>query len=325
MKNKNILIVLVIVVAIVIISFFGTAFNKKDSLVNIRVADPRAIGGALFHIALENGYFTDKGLKIEILGVQTGDEAIKAVLSNSADIALGGIVPYSFLALNDQSIKIFATNAYVGDNQIIANKNKGIEKAEDLLGKKIAYTKTTASDIGVLQFLSAHKLKTSDVELINMKPLAMAAALQAGQIDAYSSWEPHILNGQKLLGDKAIVFDGKNDVYTWHQALMSKDKYISEHRSDLVKFVEALKMSEQFLNSQKEKSIALAAKHNSVAVDVLTKIWPRYDFSINLKDDLYSILKTDLLWANLQREKPVENIPSAQDLVDLSVLKYVKK
>jgi len=321
---KNIIIISLIVVVLIGIGLFSGIFNNKDSLVTIRVTDPRAIGGALFHIALEKGYFEKEGIMVEVVNVQTGDEAIRALVSNSADVALGGITPYSFLALNDQSVKIFTTNAYVNDNQVIANKSKGITKAEDLRGKKIGYSKSTASDIGISQFLTAHGLKESDVQLVNMKPLTMAGALQAGQVDAYSSWEPHILNGQKLLGDNALVFSGDKDVYTWHQSLMAKDTYIESHRADLVKFVRALKNAEKFVSTNKDDSIALAAKHNSVPVDVLTKIWPRYDLSISLRDDLYIILKTNLEWANTQREKPVANIPTPASLVDLSVLKDVK-
>lgn len=324
MKNNNILKVSILVVVLACVAIFSGVFNKEESAVTIRVTDPRAIGGALFHIALEKGYFKGQGINVEVIGVQTGDEAIRALVSNSADVALSGIIPYSFLALDDQSIKIFATNAYVGDNQVIANKSKGISTAEDIRGKKIGYSKTTASDIGVAQFLAAHNLKATDVELVNMKPLAMAGALQAGQIDAYSSWEPHILNGQKLLGDNALVFTGPKDVYIWHQSLMAKDTYITEHRVDLVKFITAMKEAEAFIASNKEEAISLAAKHNSVPVDVLTKIWPKYDLSIALHDDVYTILKMDLEWANTQREKPLTNIPTQQSLVDVSVLKDVK-
>lgn len=325
MKSKNILIVLILIIVIAGTAIFSGVFNKKEALTTIRVTDPRAVGGALFHIALEKGYFKEQGLDIEVVGVQTGDEAIRALVSNSADIALGGLIPYSFLALDDQSIKVFATNAYVGDNQVIANKSKGISTAGDLRGKKIGYTKTTASDIGVTQFLSTHGLRTTDVQLVKMKPLAMAGALHAGQIDAYSSWEPHILNGQKLLGDEAIIFTGDKDVYTWHQSLMAKDTYIDNHRADLVKFVTAMKEAEAFIVSNKEEAIALAAKHNNLPVDVLTKIWTKYDFSIALRDDVSTILKTNLEWANTQREKPITNIPTPQSLVDTSVLKNVKR
>ena len=324
MKNKNIIIILVLAIALVFVGSFSGIFNTKDSTVTIRVTDPRAIGGALFHIALEKGYFKEEGINVQVIGVQTGDEAIRALLSNSTDVALGGIIPYSFLALDDQSVKIFATNAYVHDNQIIANKAKGINVAEDLRGKKIGYSKTTASDIGVAQFLAAHNMKANDVQLVNMKPLAMAGALQAGEVDAYSSWEPHVLNGQKLLGDNALVFNGDNDVYTWHQSLMAKDSYIKAHQADLVKFVKAMKKAEQFISISKEEAIALAAKHNNVPVETLTKIWPRYDLSIALRDDVLTILKTDLEWANTQREKSASTIPAAKDLIDRSVLNNVK-
>lgn len=314
MKNKITIIISVIVIAILCFSL-----NRKEVPV-IKVTDPGAIGGALFHIALEKGFFKEQGLDVQVIKVQTGDEAIRALVSNSADVALGGIIPYSFLALDNQDVKIFATNAYVGDNQIIVNKDKGI----DLRGKKIGYTKTTASDIGISQFLSNHGLKESDVELVNMKPLAMAAALESGQIDAYSSWEPHILNGQKLLGDKAYVFNAEGDVYTWHQSLMAKSGYIKEHKADLVKFVKAMKESEAFLEDHKDEAIRLAAGHNNVNVDTLKTIWSKYTFEIALHDDIYKIIETDLAWANSRREKPVERVPSAKELVDTSILNEIR-
>lgn len=105
---------------------------------------------------------------------------------------------------------------------------------------------------------------------------------------------------------------------------MANDSYISTHKADLVKFVKAMKKAEQFVKTNKDDAITLASKHDNVPVDVLTKIWSRYNLSIYLNDDVYSIIKIDLEWANTQREKPVDNIPLAESLVDVSVLKDVK-
>jgi NitT/TauT family transport system substrate-binding protein len=325
MKNKNIIsTLLVIIIAILSISFGYKIINKKDSQINIKVADIKAVGGALFHVAIEKGYFKDEGLNVEVVGVQTGDEALRAVLSNNVDIGLVGIIPYSFFALDDQSVKIFAMNAYVNDNQIIANRSKGIEKAEDLRGKKIGYAKTTASDIGISQFLNNNNLSIDGVELINIKPLAMPGALQSGQIDAYSMWEPHILNGQKLLKEEALVFSNPKDIYTWHQCLMSKDSYIKNNHKILVKFLKAMVKAEKFVASNKNEAMVLTSPHNKLSVDVLEKIWSKYDLRITLGDDIYKILEIDLNWANSQREKKLDVIPNPKNLVEISILNDVK-
>lgn len=325
MKNRNIISILfVTIVVILLIGFRSDIINKRGFQTTIKISDPKAVGGALFHTALEKGYFKDENLNIKVVGVQTGDEALKSVISNNSDVAIAALIPYSFLALEDQKMKVWAIIANINDNQVITNTDKGINKVSDLIGKKIAYTKTTVSDIGIEQFLLNNNIKKSDVELVNIKPLAMPGALKSGQIDAYSSWEPHIMNGKKILGNSALIFDKKSDIYNWSFALISKEDFIKNNYKILVKFAKAMVKAEKFMVSNKNEAIALTSLHNKLSVDVLEKIWLKYDLRITLDDNVYKILETDLNWANSQREKRLDLIPNSKDLVDTSILNDVK-
>ncbi len=320
-----------IAAAVVVIVLVGIIFavNKQKLATpperkTITIADTRAISTALLPIAVEKSFFDKYGLDVKLLPVQTGDEALKAVVGKSADIALAAVTPYAFLAIDKPEMKIFVTVAESHDDQIIARKDKGISKPSDLKGKKVGYAKTTVSELGLEKFLETNGLKKEDVQWVNLKPLAMPAALLSGDIDAYSAWEPHLSNGIKMLGDKAIIFDEPKDTYTWQMNLIADESYIKDNKDILEKLVKALIETEKFVSDNKETSVVITANHVNIPVDTLNNIWSKFEFKINLRNDLTNIIKENLLWANDRRETKSDKLPDATNLIDKSIYEYTK-
>jgi len=320
-----------IILAIIIIAIVGVivVVNKNKTPTplekkTITIADTRAISTALLPIAVEKHIFDKYGLDVKLLPVQTGDEALKAVVGKSADIALAAVTPYAFLAIDNPEMKIFVTVAESHDNQIIANKSRGIFKPTDLKGKKIGYAKTTVSELGLEKFLQTNGIKKEDVQWINLKPLAMPAALLSGEIDAYSVWEPHLANGAKLLGDKAIIFTEPQNTFTWQMNLIADKSYINGNKDALVRLLKALVETEKFVSENKDEAITITANHVNIPADTLTSIWSKFEFKINLRDDLVNIVKENLEWANDRREAKSYKLPDPTTLVDKSIYEYAK-
>ncbi len=331
--NKNYLIAGVLLILIFVGSFLflGKKGENPASVglfsapkIEVKIADPKAFAWAQFPVAIKKGFFEKNNLIVNVVPVQTGDESLKAMISGSADIALAGIIPFSFLAIEHSEARIIAQTASARDNQIIANKESGILNPKDLKGKTIGYAKTTASDIGVEKFLKSNGLTEKDVKLVNLKPLAMPQALASGEIDAYSIWEPHIVNGQKAIGDRAIVFGGEENVYTWHPAIVVKDSIIKSNGEALSRFLKAWKEAEEYLKTNREESMVIVAEYTKIPVESVRRIWGEYDFRTELSADTEKILDVDLNWANSKREKVISNIPKAFNLIDYSVIKNVK-
>ena len=309
------------IIALLIIGAIGASLvlREPQSQDVIRVADPHALGWAPFQVALEQKFFEDEDLRIDVIVVQTGDESLKALASGSVDVALAGIIPYSFVAFDSPSLRVIAQAMYAHDNQILARRDSGIATPTDIRGKRIGYAKTTASDIGIKQFLREHGIAESEVTLVATKPLAMPVALASGQIDAYSAWEPHIYNGRKLLGDDAVLFDDTKSVYTWHAAIISDERFVQAHTDELVRFMRAWASAEDFMREHPDETRVIMSRSTKIPEDVLVSIMPRYEFSLGLPDDVYTTIETDLAWANEQRAVPVKELPRARDLVETRV------
>lgn len=320
-----------IILAIVIIAIVGVivVVNKNKTPVplekkTITIADTRAISTALLPVAVENKIFDKYGLDVKLLPVQTGDEALKAVVGKSADIALAAVTPYAFLAINKPEMKIFVTVAESHDDQIIARKDKNISRPPDLKGKKVGYAKTTVSELGLEKFLQTNGLKKEDVQWVNLKPLAMPAALLSGDIDAYSAWEPHLANGIKMLGDKAVIFDQPQNTYTWQMNLIADESYINSNKDTLEKLVKALIETEKFVSENKEAAVAITANHVNIPAETLNNIWSKFEFKVNLRSDLVDIIRENLSWANDRRETKSDKLPNPENLVDKTIFEYAK-
>ncbi len=316
--KKNIVIFILVVVIGAILLYKGE--SKKMEV--IRVADPRAIGWSPFYVALEKGYFSEQNLDVQVSVVQTGDESLKAVIGNSADLALAGIIPYSFTAFDYPEMKLLAQNAYVHDTQVSVNTERGIHSPEDLKGKKIGYAQTTASDIGAELFLKKHNIAEHEVTLVNMKPLAAPAALAGGEIDAYVGWEPHTSNIKKALGEKFLLFSNPEDTYTWHASIIAKSEYIGANKDTLTKFVRAWKKAEEFMKNSPREAIVIVAEYSKLPAESIEQVWFKYNFELGIMPDTLSILETDLAWANTRRNSPVVHLPSAKDLISNFMSSY---
>lgn len=325
-KKISILVTIVIVVLIGIV----VVVNKQKSSVNpperktITIADTRAISTALLPIAVEKKFFDKYGLDVKLLPVQTGDEALKAVVGKSADIALAAVTPYAFLAIDKPEMKIFLTIAENHDEQIIARRDKGISKPTDLRGKKVGYAKTTVSELGLEKFLEINGMQRGDIQWVILKPLAMPVALFSGEIDAYSAWEPHLANGIKMLGDKAVIFDESQNTYTWQGNLIADESYINSNKDALEKLVKALIETEKFVSENKEAAITITANHVNIPAETLNNIWSKFEFKVNLRSDLVDIIRENLSWANDRREAKSDKLPNSESLVDKTIFEYAK-
>ena len=92
MKNKIIIIISFILIIFVSLFFlFKIEKNKNKETETIRLAEvTHSIFYAPLYIAINNGYFEDYGLEIELTNGGGSDQSMTAVLSGSADIGLMG-------------------------------------------------------------------------------------------------------------------------------------------------------------------------------------------------------------------------------------------
>ena len=172
-------------------------------------ADPLVIRGASLvvelgpaRVAVEQLY--PAGSRIEHGGV---DSLLDP--QNPADLATNAETQLLFHSVRGPDLRAIMTVAE-GHYRIVARRSAGIEKLSDLKGKRIGAPLTSSSGYFLHLMLESAGLKAGEVEMRDVRPFTgIAAALEKGEVDAISIWEPQAENAARALGDDAIVFPGE--------------------------------------------------------------------------------------------------------------------
>ena len=120
-----------------------------------------------------------------------------------------------------------------GADAVVAKR--GINKINDLKGKKIAVTYYTPSQTLLLFMLEAANLKPSDVTMVEVPTTAEAeTAFKSGKVDAAVVWDPQAslrdVPGSKVLQSTVTASNIIADV------LMGKKAWIDANKDKVTKF-----------------------------------------------------------------------------------------
>ena len=131
--------IFIIFLAILILLFYVLFHkNNKDNIENITLAEvTHSIFYAPLYVAIENGYFKEEGLDIELILTSGADKVSAAVLSGDAQIGLAGAESaiYIYNSGEKDYLQIFS-GLTKRDGQFILGRKKDNEFSLDKLKNK---------------------------------------------------------------------------------------------------------------------------------------------------------------------------------------------
>jgi len=133
--------------------------------------------------------FLPEGLRVETLAFNNSTEIKTAVVTGSVDFAVTGITAALQGASRGEPFRVLAAAAD-GASAIVARKERGIARIEDLAGKRVGYVPGSAQDVLLRLSLRSRGLSADkDVHLVKVGFGDMPNALERGDIDAFSGAE----------------------------------------------------------------------------------------------------------------------------------------
>jgi len=265
------------------------------------------------------------GIDINYHSFQTGKQALDALIGKGADIATTADVPITLAGLARQDISILATIEYSSNNiYVVARKDSGIRKPENLKGKIIATFKGGGPLFFTHKYLAKLGINLDDVTLVFLNPSDMISALVRKDIDAFIFTQPSVYFAIKEIGMENLVIFNPDDVYgeTWNIVTM-KD-YEKEHPGVIKRFLIALVQAENFLKKNPDKSLEIIEKHSGVEKNTLTQVMKKQNHGVVLNDVLIKYLSEEAEWAIKQRLSSNKEIPDYSKLINKGYLEQIK-
>lgn len=263
-------------------------------LVKTRLAQNLSPISALPIVAKAQGLFEKEGLDVTVSNFTSGKQALDTVIGGGADIATTAEAPVTAAAMAGQPIAFVAGMEY-SDVKTLTAKKAAIRTIADLKGKKIAYTAGTGSEVYTTELLRKAGLTAKDVTLVNLKPQEMLPALAAGSIDAFDTWEPHIANGKKALGDEVVLLDTKG-VYSETFNIVVMQDYLKANPQIVTKFLAALIAAEAWVKAHPEEAMEIVSKAVGMKAEELKPIWNDYVYKVGIGPKQIDALKAHAQW-----------------------------
>ncbi|CCE99920.1 taurine ABC transporter substrate-binding protein [Sinorhizobium fredii] len=128
------------------------------------------------------------GAKINWQKFDGGADVIAAIASGSLDIGYVGSSPLAAAASRELPIETIALVGLISEAEALAVR--GIDKPEDLAGKKVATPFVSTAHYSLLTALKHWNVDPKSVEILNLRPPEIAAAWSRGDIDGAYVWDP---------------------------------------------------------------------------------------------------------------------------------------
>jgi NitT/TauT family transport system substrate-binding protein len=220
-------------------------------------------------------------------------------------------------------LRALATIASADSIDVVARKDRGINRPEDLRGKRVGANRNTASDFFLLSFLSFHGVSPSEIQLIDLKPSEMVTALVEGKIDAASCYYPYSDVLKKTFGENAVVWNaqGGQDYYF---LLVVKDEFIKTRPRAVTGLLKGLLEAETFVKEHDKESMEITARALNLDPEILARYWGRGRFRVRLDQEILTLMEDEARWAIRNKMVDGQKAPNYLNLLYLDGLEKLK-
>ena len=281
---------------------------------------------APMYVALEEGYFAEEGLEVDLVTGFGADKTMTALLSGEADIGFMG--PETTLYTYQGDIEDYAVN-FAQLTQRAGNFLVGRQKEEnfsfaDLKGKQVLGGRAGGMPQMVFEYILKKNGLDPATDLTIDQSIdfgSTAAAFSGGQGEYTIEFEPHAtLLEQK--GDGYVLASlGEESGYVPYTAFSAKKSYIEANPQIMEAFVAGLQKGMEYVNSHTPEEIAalLKPQFEEMEESTLAAIIARYQSQDSWKTDLvfeqeaFELLQDILIDANVLEERlPYENLVNTE-------------
>ena len=266
---------------------------------------------APLYVALEKGFFKDRGLEVELIAPSNPNDPPKLVAAGKADIAVS--YQHQHQMQVDQGLPLvrIATLIATPLNSLVVLKDGPIHSIKDLKGKTIGYSVGGFETALLKVMLRKEGLGLEDVKLVNVN-FSLSPSLFTGQADgvigAFRNFELNQMAIEKRPGRAFLVEEFGVPAYD-ELILVANAKTITDPK--LRRFVDALEAGVQYLINHPQESwqLFIGNGRNNLDDELNRRAWQDTLSRFALRPGALDKNRYNRFARFLQQEKIVTKVP----------------
>jgi len=217
---------------------------------------------AAYWVALDKGYFSQRGLEVTLENSKGSGDSIAKVDTGRADAGLADTAVVIAALARTAKIKIVGMVFDKTPLNVFSSKDKPILKPTDLEGKSIAAPPGDSQRQIWPAFVKANQIDDSRVTWVNVEPAAKVAALAERRVDAVADYTTGLPYYEKPMGAGNVVMmpwvNFGLDMYS--MSIMASDKTMAEKPKVLRAFLEAAYLGWRDVMADPKEAVAIFKK-----------------------------------------------------------------
>ena len=254
-----------IIFLIAIITLYKTNKNENNTLKKVRVAEvAHSIFYAPQYVAINNGYFKEYGIDIDLTLANGADKVVAAVLSNDIDIGFSGIEAtiYVYMGGEKDYLKTFAQLTQKDGSFLVSRENNKNFKLEDLKGKYVIGGRPGGMPEMTFEWaLKENGINKEDLTIdTSIAFAAMQGAFISGIGDYVTLFEPNALELEKQGLGYIVASIGELGGIVPYTSYSARASYIEKNKDTIQDFNKAIQKGLDFVHNSSNEEIAKSIK-----------------------------------------------------------------
>lgn len=289
MKRK-----LISIIAVIAMMILTTGCKGNDGLIEVELNEvAHSIFYAPMYVAIEEGYFKDEGLKVNLVNGLGADKTMTAVISGDADIGFMGSEASIYVyqeGAEDYVVNFAQLTQRAGNFLVSRDLNEDFTwdnvKGRTVIGGRVG---------GMPQMVFEYILKKqgidpeNDLDIVQNIDFGLTSqAFASGQGDYTIEFEP-AATGLELEGEGKVVASlGVESGLVPYTAFSAKKSYIEENPEIIQSFTNAIQRGMEYVNSHTPEEIAktISGQFKETDKETLVLLVTRYYEQDTWKDNL---------------------------------------
>ena len=317
-----------------VISLFAGCGEKEDEMTKVTLNEvAHSIFYAPQYVALENGYFTQEGIDLELVTGYGADKTMAAVISGDAQIGFMGAEEsvYAYLEGANDPVVNFAQGTQRAGNFLVAREEMADFQWSDLKEKEVLGGRKGGMPEMVFEYILKQNGLDPAKDLSIDQSIdfgSTAAAFSGGKGEFTVEFEPAATTLEKN-GDGYVVASlGVDSGYVPYTSYSAKTSYIEKHPEIIQAFTDGLQKGVDYVNSHTAEEIAkvIQPQFKENDLDTITTIVERYQSQDTWKENLvFEKESFELLQDILESAGELEERADYDDLVTTVYAKEAMK